>query len=440
MGRSRAKPKGQRARTAARPSGSAKSAGPINRRELAEAIPKVLAEAAEAVGGAATDCEAAVAEHILPEPTEPPLDVDYLAVEKLWRQVVQIKTAYETANGRLLKGRTDLAAAEAALAERHRALVEQEAEWTALRDQSARQAAVVDEELGRDRADCDMREARLAELELRLAKQDEDARSNAAGAVREALAAGRAQLDFDRKQLGEERATLRRRAVELTGREEDLEDSRQLVEQRIEHQVSRAVEQTRLRLDALEQRHADLLADNEQLEQRLAGYDRLQRVFPQCEPDQLLADLRRLEAENADLRNRRAPTQVLADLSRLTEAEQRWAEDHAFLTAENERLQRQLGAYQITAFELQRQELVKQALTADVDAYKDAVMNLRDDFEGLKRRKEGESPFPECSKMDLRYRDERDDLVDDLPPLPEFVRDLSHYIAQQDELFYSEAS
>jgi len=42
-------------------------------------------------------------------------------------------------------------------------------------------------------------------------------------------------------------------------------------------------------------------------------------------------------------------------------------------------------------------------------------------------------------KMDLRYRDERDDLVDDLPPLPEFVRDLSHYIAQQDELFYSES-
>jgi len=356
----------------------------------------------------------------------------------LWRDVMRIKLAYEDAKTRLDEEKRDADATRAALTEQQRAWETEQEDRARQREEAGRRAAAEDEDLRRRRADCDEREQRLAELELRLVKQEHDARSAASGAVREALAEAQDSLDREREDLSRQREALGKREAGLQAREEDLRDRGELFQQRTQVAVERATEQYQLQLAALERRHADLLAENERLEQKLAEYERIRRAFPDFDPDQIRGDLLRLEEENRDLRKRQPRADLLADLDRLREGEQRWQEDRTYLLAENERLQLQLSAYQVTGFELDRQEAVKQALQANVEAYQDEVARLKEQAEGLRRRAEGNSPFPECSKMDELYREARDDLVQELPPLHEFVRWLRSYIAQQDGLFYSE--
>ncbi|WP_440104685.1 AAA family ATPase [Streptosporangium sp. H16] len=446
MGKGRGpKAQAQRAGTAAggRANTTRRPAGPVNRRELAEALPEATAEAAEAVGGAEN----------LPEPAEPPADSDYLAVDRLWRQIDQVKRAYEAATGRaenarhaleeaerdLEDARDGIRAAEKAIGERGRELDERERDIAGREEAGAARTARMTEELRRRLAECGEREEHLAELELRAARQDEEARSKAGAAVRAALADARAELAREGARLDEKRGELRAEERRLKIEREDLEDSRQLVEQRIERSAEQLAEQDRLRLQALQRRHDDMVADYKLLEQRLAAHERLRLALGGREPEHVVADLQRLQEENTTLRGHRPPAEIKAELNRLREAEQRWQEDHAFFMQENSRLQRQLSAYQITAMELERQELVKQALAADVEAYKDEVVRLKENAEGLRRSKESESPFPTCAEMDARHAGERDDLVEELPPIDEFVHRLRHVIAQQERLFYAES-
>ncbi|MEU6431140.1 AAA family ATPase [Microbispora sp. NPDC046973] len=439
MGKGR-KPKAQAPRPGTAAGGRAipgrRPAGPVSPKELAEVLPEATAEAARAVGGAEN----------LPEPAEPPADVDYLAVDRLWRQIDQIKRAYEVATGRAEDARRAIEEAEQALEDRwnelrttEKAIDERERGIGDREREAAARITKAEEELRRRLAECGEREEHLATLELRAARQEEEDRSKAGAAVRAALADARAEIDSERERLDEERRVLRAEARRLQIEREDLDDTRQLIEQRIERSAEQLAEQDRLRLQSLQRRHDDMLADYQRLEQRLAAHERLRLALGGREPEHVVADLQRLQEENATLRGYRPPAEIKAELDRLREAEQRWQEDHAFLMQENSRLQRQLSAYQITAMELERQELVKQALAADVEAYKDEVARLKENAEGLRRSKESESPFPACAEMDVRYTEERDDLVDELPPLDEFVHRLRHIIAQQERLFYSES-
>lgn len=446
MGKGR-KPKAQAQRSGTAAGGRAipgrRPAGPVNRKELAEVLPEATAEAAKAVGGAED----------LPEPAEPPADVDYLTVDRLWRQIDQIKRAYELATGRAEEARRaievaernledrwhELRATEKEIGERGHELDERERGIGDREREAAARITKAEEELRRRLAECGERAEHLAELELRAARQAEEERSKAGDAARTALADTLAEIDSERARLDEDRRALRAEARRLQVEREDLDDTRQLIEQRIERSAEQLAEQDRLRLQSLQRRYDDMLADYQRLEQRLAAHERLRLALGGREPEHVVADLQRLQEENATLRGYRPPAEIKAELDRLREAEQRWQEDHAFLMQENSRLQRQLSAYQITAMELERQELVKQALAADVEAYKDEVARLKENAEGLRRSKESESPFPACAEMDVRYTEERDDLVDELPPLDEFVHRLRHIIAQQEKLFYSES-
>lgn len=410
------------------PTAAAKPPASITPADIVQALPEVTEQAEQVAAGGA-----------LPEPPEASGTVDGVSLTRLWRDVMQIKLAYEHAHTRLTEQQQHADADQAALSLQQRAWEQQRGEWDAQRAEADQRAATAEKDLRQRRADNDERDERLADLELRLAQQEADTRSAASNAVREALASERAALAQERDELSQQREKLRRRDTELRAREEDLQDWDELFEQRLQIGIQRATEQQKLRLAALEQRHTDLLAENQRLEGELTEYGRIQRAFPDFDPERVLAEQRLVEEEVRDLRGRQPRADVLADLTRLREESQRWQEDRSFLLAETERLQLQLSAYQVTAFELDRQEAVKQALQATAEAYKDEVQRLRDQADGLRRRAEGISPFPECSKMDEEYQQARDDLTRVLPPLAKFVRWLRHYIAQQDGLFYSEA-
>lgn len=410
------------------PAAAAKPPASITPADIVQALPEVTEQAEQVAAGDA-----------LPEPPEASGTVDGVSLTRLWRDVMQIKLAYEHAHTRLTEQQQHVDADQAALSQQQRAWEQQRGEWDAQRAEADQRAATAEKDLCQRRADSDERDERLADLELRLAQQEAGARSAASNAVREALTSERAALGRERDELSQQREKLRGRDTELRAREEDLQDWDELFQQRLQIGIQRATEQQKLRLTALEQRHTDLLAENQRLEGALTEYGRIQRAFPDFDPERVLAEQRRLEEEVRDLRGRQPRADVLADLTRLREESQRWQEDRSFLLAETERLQLQLSAYQVTAFELDRQEAVKQALQATAEAYKDEVQRLRDQADGLRRRAEGISPFPECSKMDEEYQQARDDLTPVLPPLAKFVRWLRHYIAQQDGLFYSEA-
>jgi hypothetical protein len=408
--------------------GRAGKTRPVSRKELNEELPEAKAEAAEAAGG----------EENLPDPGEPPENVDFLAVDRLWREVATIKKAFEDARARLKDREADLEAAQQDLADAQAAINTEKQDWAEERADATRLADEEARKLDRRRAEADEREERLTKLELALAEQQEAAKSNASTAVREALASARQEIDSDRAELAKQRKACRDELVKLQSREEDLNDERELFEERVRREVERTGEQLRLRLQALESRHQTLLSDHTRLEEKLAEYQRIEREFPDFDPDRVLADLRRLEDDNSALRAERPSAETIAEMERLRKAELRWDEDRTFLHAENARLQQKLSAFTVNAFELHRLEVVKEALEADKEAYESAVKRLRDDFDGLKQRKEGISPFPECYRMDEKHKYARDDLVNEIPPLPEFVDQLRHFIAQQDGLFYSQ--
>jgi hypothetical protein len=299
----------------------------------------------------------------------------------------------------------------------------------------------LDAELHEQKAEADKRDAELAALELALAAREEGAKAKAAADIRAALAEARKGLDAEWKEFAAERDDIRERDIQLARLREDVEDTRVLYERRIEEKVSQEVALERQRMAALQRQLTGLVEDNDSLRQQLEEYDKVRRARPGAEydPGTLIDDIRRLKEENRELHLRQAPAELTSDLARLREAEQCWQEDRAFLIAETERLQRQLAAFQVSAFERERLEHVKDALESTVGAYKDEVTRLREQADGLRQRAEGRSPFPQCSKMDDDFSGPRDDLQTNPVPLDTAIPQVRNYLARQFGLYYSEA-
>lgn len=402
----------------ARPATSAKKGPlPASPKEIATAVPEMRAEATEAVGGS------------LPDPDPAPADTNTLDVIKLWEDLTQIRVAFTAAHKRVseMEDKLDDRELELAAAEnRHRDVSDRLAEQ--------------DADLRCRIAKADERDAALAELEVRLTAREEEAKTRAADAVRSVLKQTREELDAQRAEVAAERTRIRERDIELTLLQEDLEDTKQLYDKRLADKVGQEVQQHKLRIQLLEGRLEDLLADNQRLEDQVAEFDRVRRAQPggEYDPGALLTEVQRLEADNRELRAQQAPADLMTELDRLRDAEQTWREDRTLFVQENEILNKQLASFHISAFERDRLEHVNAALQATAEAYKDEVERLRDQADGLRRKAEGTSPFPQCSKMDDEYGGARDDLRNDVIPLHTYVPQVREFLARQHGLYYSE--
>ncbi|MEV5711842.1 hypothetical protein [Actinoallomurus sp. NPDC052274] len=387
----------------------------------------------------------------------PPVRSDDSESAEAWREAGEYLTIYKRAAEVLERMRQDLAEKDAQLNDRL--------------DTAKIEIADAQEErerLRRRSAELDAREQSLLEAEAELFSRQEREKETVLAEARDALAGMRqeaekrqrelaeehertravlhADLDARRDQLAEqeaelarERGRLRTLQVRLTADQEDLQDARELLSERVERAVQAAVERTERQCEQLEQRCLMLREHAEQLEKQLRDHDRLDRAFGNRTPEEVLTELDLLRKGNAELRQQRAiPEDTLERLAALQAAEQIWREDRAVLVADNERLQRRLSGHEVAAVELERLKVTKQDLEASLNSYRAHLEELRRDIEGLTERKEGESPFPECQAMDRRHLEPRDDVRHQMPPLSQFVPWLRDYMAQQYGMFYAE--
>ncbi|MFB4319783.1 hypothetical protein [Actinomadura sp. 21ATH] len=424
------------------------TAKPVNQKAAAEEAAARRAEAVAAIGG----------EEALPAPAEPPADgADAKAVTAQWQEAAEAVALFRQAAERVAEKQHMLDRKTKEAAERLLEIEKDTRELAAQRDLVQQRSGELDE-----------REERLLDEERKLAVARERAKETALADARSALESARrdvetrqrelaeehartratlsADLEAQRRELDdrsagltEERARLRALRVELDARDEDLADARALLNERIEHAVAAAVERAELRCKELEQRCRALQDHAADMEHERAERNRIDRAFGHRSPDEVLKELEELREQNARLRlQRQVPEDVTERLATLQEAADGWREERAVLIANNEQLQRQLSGHHITALELERLKVTKEAMEASVEAYRVRVQELHQDIQDLTARKEGESPFPECQAMDTRYNEKRDDLFGPVRSLHDFVRWLRDYVAQQYGMFYAE--
>jgi hypothetical protein len=398
----------------------------------------------------------------LPAGDVPSLD----EIRSLWTGALQTKMAYQRAVTDLDQREQEVLRRERTMVERETAdtatragLAERELEQTVKeqellvrlkalddRDQAllARETAfAVDQERAKETVISEARaELSAARGRFDLARQEMDQElARQQSRIRELLAAERQQIDQDRADVEELRKRLRAMEVDLRAREEDLTDTKDLYERRTTQAVAAAVHEAQLRADHTQKLYETASQDAEQLNGRIAEYERLMRAFGNREPHEVLDELQRLRADGVELRRLRmvAPDETAHKLAALQEEANRLRETCMIYAADNERLQRQLSAHSITATSLERLSVTKEAMEAEIAAYRGVVEEQKSDWRQLVERKEGASAFPSCSKMDQLYADERDDLVETVPSLADLITRVRALIQQQHSLYYDEA-
>ncbi|WP_127500289.1 AAA family ATPase [Actinoplanes solisilvae] len=197
----------------------------------------------------------------------------------------------------------------------------------------------------------------------------------------------------------------------------------------------------RLQVDHLRQLYEAAREDAERQGRQIAEFERLRRAMDDRDPDEVRDEIDRLRADSTELKRLRltAPAEKELQLSALEEEARQLRDRCVVYAADNERLQRQLSAHQITATTLERMTVGKEALEAEVRAYRDMIEEEERKWQGLVARREGTSPLPMCTEMDAIHADRPSDLSEDVPPLPELVSRVRALIRQQHDLFYEEA-
>ncbi|GAB3835075.1 hypothetical protein GCM10027610_032010 [Dactylosporangium cerinum] len=241
--------------------------------------------------------------------------------------------------------------------------------------------------------------------------------------------------------MAQEWQLVRQRTAELEAREEDLADARTLYAEREQLAVAAATERWQLRCSQLESLHRGAREHADDLERQLAQRAAADRAFGTRSPDQVLAELERLRADSAELRRLElvAPDETRDRLIAVEQERQRLQEGRTMLLQQNAELQRELSGHQITAVELERLKVSKAAMSASVEAYAATVSDLERQITGLIHRRDSESPFPECSRMDRELDEAREDLDDEPPHLPDLITRVRALIRQQHQLYYSPA-
>lgn len=401
----------------------------------------------------------------LPEfvPTASDHDPDELS--ELWRQATRVRAAYQEALNGLERRTAELGrqvsefeVSTATLDARRRELEQDEDRLSADRTAFAERLAAVDERdrklldgeialharqerereeiIAAARAELSSVRERVEEVRMEfdrdLTRQRERLRAD--------LAAERAAFDEELASLREERHRLRKWDGELRIREEDLQDSVEMYEDRTKLAVAASTEDLRLQVDHLRRQYQAARDDSDQQSKQIVEYQRLRRALEDRDPEDVREELDRLRADSAELRRLQLtpPAETDLRLSALEEEARHLRDRCATYAADNERMKRQLSAYEITATSLERLTVGKDALEAEVRAYRDIIEEEERKWEGLVARREGSSPLPMCTEMDTTHADPPSDLADAAPPLPELVRRVRMLIRQQHGLFYEE--
>jgi hypothetical protein len=332
-----------------------------------------------------------------PEPPAAPADgLDTAALVAAWQQAVQAQQGFENLTTELAELRRQVADELTAhqdktadLAAREQRLAAAEKHAVAAEDRRR----VLEERLEQRTAELDERDARLLAEETALAMRRQREKEELLADVRvelattqerlaaqlrsmeeeadrqrektiEDLAREREAIAAERAQAAEERKRLRERAVELDAREEDLVDTKALYAERERLAVAAATEGLQRRWAELDALYRGAREDADRLERQLAERNELIRVLGTDQPAEAAAELARLRGESAELRRLKliAPDETRDRLIASEQERQRLREERAVLLQHNEQLQLLLSGHQITAVELERLKVSKEAM------------------------------------------------------------------------------
>ena len=260
-------------------------------------------------------------------------------------------------------------------------------------------------------------EARLKEREAALDEREDR------------LAGERRELEADKRRLGYEEA--------------DLGELRAHLDDRAERRAATIREELEHRIHSLEAQLEQARHDRDRHEKLLRQREDADRKFGQRTPEEVLAVLDALRAENGKLQAElaeRPDADAAARLAELEREREAWQAERAELSRNVSEYRQRLARTDIDATERESQRDVIASLTSQRDLLHKAHEELRAEVEDLHRRSEARTPFPACTGMDEDPACQSGQpLETESLKLEAFVEDLQRRIAttQRDPLFYS---
>ncbi|MEB3882006.1 hypothetical protein [Lyngbya sp. CCY1209] len=255
------------------------------------------------------------------------------------------------------------------------------------------------------------------------------------------------ELEADFNQLKEERKKIKRQQRDLQLERELLEDEKHLLEEKIEQKVAVQVQNLEVKLQVLNQRLETENKLRNQFQECLVKKAEADRRFGQKTPEQVLEELQDLRQTKEKLEQQLAasPNPGIVDkLKELESQQENWENERSRLTTQLQELKRSNTYNRIAVTELETLRDEKESLEASNNRLKNAIGDLKEDFNQAFEQSQDKSPFPDCFRMDSDTTlQARRSLFEDILNLQKFAKDLRYRIAvspreNDKKLYYSE--
>ena len=223
----------------------------------------------------------------------------------------------------------------------------------------------------------------------------------------------------------------------------DLEELRAALDERAERRAAAVREELEHRLQSLEAQLEQARQDRDRHGELLRQREDADRKFGQRTPEEVLAVLDALRAENGELQAElaaRPDADAAARLAELEREREAWQAERAELSRNVSGYRQRLARIDIDATERESQRDVIESLTSQRELLHKAHEELRAEVDDLHRRSEAQTPFPACAGMDQDPEFQSGQpLETEIPELEAFVEYLQHQVAttQSEPLFYS---
>ena len=246
-----------------------------------------------------------------------------------------------------------------------------------------------------------------------------------------------AELEEAQRELSTKLKAHRAAELDLQAAQEMLDEDRAALDRKVQRLVDERTEDLRHEVDSLKKQLEDARARRDAYFADLESRRELDRRFGGREPEELLADLTRLERERDELaaKLRDRPDAGAAErLVALERERSKWLEERAVLSGDLAKAKGELETRRLAAIELEALKKQKEALEVHKQLLDGAVDELRARVDELTRQDDRRNPMTALASLD-----EDEELQGEVrtttplgratPTLAEFATDLRHRIA-----------
>lgn len=243
-------------------------------------------------------------------------------------------------------------------------------------------------------------------------------------------------LDDREEQLAGLRRELENEKRRLGFEEEDLDDLRADLDNRLEQRTAASREEYEHRVRSLDARLEQARHDRDRHEATLRQREEADRKFGHRTPDEVLRDLDALRAEKSKLEAtlaERPDADAAVRLAGLEEEREAWQAERVELRRQVSALKRRLAYSDNDACEREVQRDLITSLESQRQLLHQTHEDIRSQIEELRSRNDAQSAFPACMAIDEDPESRQEGpIFGEVGDLEEFVEDLRHRIASDD--------